>query len=124
MRTFFLVLAIAIVVFVAVNRERLYLRDPLGTMYRNGVKVEGAHVLINYSNDVLVQIGKGLQVDEYLVQGWSRAPGIRCLEGLVCLAEADHAPTVPVAGATKATMTNREVSFGDGTGTVIRIVLR
>lgn len=128
MKTVFLVLTIVLVAFVAINRQRLYLRDPPGAMYRNDVKVEGAHVLINYTNDVLVQIGSGLQVQEYLVQGWSRVPGVpvelKCLEGLLCLAEADHAPIAPISGATRAAMTNREVSFADGAGAAIRITLR
>src|SRR6202021_1087332 len=43
------------VVCVVWNRQRLYVRGGLGTGVRDGVKEQGAQVLINYSNDVLLQ---------------------------------------------------------------------
>lgn len=128
MRTTFLLIALLIVGFIVINRERIYLRDPLAAVYKDEVKVDGAEVFINYSNDVLVQVGHHMQMEEYLVQEWNGIPGVpvelRCLQGIACHAVADHAPTVPIAGATKAEMTNRQVSFRDGSGAAIRITLR
>ncbi len=128
MKTVFLVLTLVLLGWGVVNRERLYVRDPLATMYRDGVKVADAEVFINYSNDVMVQIGHHMQMEEYLVQSWNSVPGVpvelRCLQSIVCHAVADHAPMQPIAGATKAEMTDREVSFRDGGGAAVRITLR
>jgi hypothetical protein len=55
MKKLLLLLLIIAIVFAAWNRQRLYLRDPLATVLRDGVKEPGAQVLINYSNDVLLQ---------------------------------------------------------------------
>ena len=55
MRKFILLLVVLAVVFVVWKRQRLYVRDPLGSVVRNGVKEQGAQVLINYSDDVLLQ---------------------------------------------------------------------
>ena len=55
MRKLILLLVVVAVVFVVWNRQRLYVRDPLGSVVRDGVKEQGAQVLINYSNDVLLQ---------------------------------------------------------------------
>ncbi len=128
MKTVFLLIALGFAVFVAVHRERIYLRDPLGVVYEDGVKQEGSQVYINYSNDVLVQFGTGLHIEEYLVQNWNGIPGVpvelRCLQGLVCLSQADHAPTAPLPGASRAQMSNREITFIDSEKVSVRVTLR
>ncbi|WP_263382840.1 hypothetical protein [Granulicella arctica] len=127
MKKLLLLLTLILVVFIALNRQRIYLRDPLATVYRNDVKQEGAWVFINYSNDVLVQSGDITAVKQYLVQGWNSTPGtpteLKCLLAVACLAQEDHAPMISLSGATKAVMTNRQVSFTDA-GTAVRITLR
>ena len=51
-----LTLVIAVIaVFVAYNRNRLFVRDPLGSVTRNGAKEAGAQVYINFSNDALIE---------------------------------------------------------------------
>ncbi len=131
MRTLLLVLTMLLVGFVAVNRQRIYLRDPLGSVRRDGVKVEGARVFINYSNDVLVQVGSGTAgstVEEFMAQGWNGVVGVperlTCLSGMACLAEADRAPMVPVAGAGNAVVGSRETTFVQGGGVKVRVALR
>ncbi len=128
MRTFLLIVTFVAVAFIAVNRRRLYLRDPIATVYRNEVKQTGTRVFINYSNDVLVQQGDSSQLEEYLIQGWNQVPGLptqlKCLQSLACLAPADHAPMVPLLGVTHAQMSNRQVTFTDESHAGTRIVLR
>ena len=128
MRTILVFLTLLAVTFIAINRQRLYLRDPLGAVYRNDVKQESARVFINYSNDVLVQQGDATRMVQYLVQGWNGVPGVpaelKCVQGMVCLAPADHAPMVPLLGASRALMTNRQVSFTDEMKTAVRVTLR
>jgi hypothetical protein len=128
MKKLLLLLTVALVAFIAINRQRIYLRDPLGAVYRSEVKQDGAWVFINYNNDVLVQSGGITTIAEYLVQGWNGVPAspveMKCVLGLACLAQADHAAAVPIEGASKAEMTNQEVSFADGDKAEIRIKLR
>jgi hypothetical protein len=118
----FVLLALGFAVFVWVYRERLFLRDPLGVVERDGVKEDGARVFINYSNDVLMRDG-GQWV---LVQGWSRVAGLparlNCVQGLACMTEADHAEVT--SAGTKVEMSNRVVTFVDDDGVAVRVALR
>jgi hypothetical protein len=118
-----------LIVVVAVFRERIFLRDPLGKVERNGVAIEGARVFINFSNDVLVE-EPGTE-RRYLVQDWNAVPGVPqvlgCLQGLVCWTDADHAATFPLDGrgtGARATMSAKEVRFVDENGAAIRVELR
>ncbi len=128
MKRLLLLLTLVLVGYIAVNRQRIYLRDPVAAVYRGGVKQGGDWVFINYSNDVLVEAGGVAPVAEFLVQGWNGVPGVpgelKCVLGMACLAAADHAPMVPLAGANLAAMTNREVGFVDGDGVAVRVTLR
>lgn len=128
MKRILLLLTIGFVVFVALNRERIFLRDPLGRVERSGVRVAGAKVFINYPNDALVQEGSQF----YLVQGWNKIPGvpakISCVRELACLTDQDHAHSLPlqVGGrpASAVMMSDREISFVNGSGSTVRITLR
>jgi hypothetical protein len=123
-KLFLLALAV-IVVCLFLYRQRLFLRDPLGSLYVDGAKVP-AQIYINYSNDVLV-LRDGEQ--PLLVQNWDRTPGntrvLPCLRWMACLTESDRAPKFPLTvKPTQVTMTNREVAFPDEQGKPTRIVLR
>ena len=117
-----MLLALGFAVFVWVYRERLFLRNPLGAVERNGVKQDGARVFINYSNDVLVQ-DRGRWV---LVQGWDVVAGIpaqlNCVQGLACMTEADHAEMTAVGKG--AEMSSQLVTFVDDEGVAVRVTLR
>jgi hypothetical protein len=116
-------------VFVAVFRQRIYVRDPLGKVERSGVAQGGMRVYINYSNDVLVEDSERHQF--VLVQGWSALPGVPqhlfCMTGLMCWADGDRAAVFPVEGVggkTLAVMSAKEVTFVDESGARIRVGLR
>jgi hypothetical protein len=118
-----------LVIFVAVFRQRIFVRDPLGKVERSGVAQDGARVYINYSNDVLVE--DSAKHEFVLVQGWSGLPGVPqhlfCLTGLMCWTDADKATVFPMEGAggrTRATMNAKEVTFVDESGAGIRVELR
>ena len=118
-----------LVIFVGVFRQRIFLRDPLGKVERNGVAVDGARLFINFSNDVLVE-EPGTE-RRYLVQGWSGLPGVPqilgCVQGLACWTDADHASVFPLdgrGGGTRAVMSAKEVTFVDETGAKMRVELR
>ena len=119
---------VLLVVVAVVYRQRLFLRDPLGKVERNGMRVDGARVFINYYNDVLVQSAEGGQL--YLVQRGS-VPGtpvkLSCVRGMMCWTEADGAATVPLGRVDyrpNLVMSSKEVTFQDGNDDGVRVVLR
>lgn len=126
-RLFWLVLALALG-FTVLNRNRLFLRDPLGVLDRGDERVADAKIFINYSNEILVQEGSQI----YLVQAWNKIPGVpvklSCLQGLLCLSDADQATTLSLLRngrpAESVVMSSREVTFVDGAGIRVRVTLR
>ena len=126
------VLIVLFVLFAAVvlgNRQRLFVRDPLADVERNGVKVEGAEVYINFSNDVVVQEPR--PPNRYIVQHWNLRPGVpqrlSCVRWMFCWTEADRAESVPLGGdgyQGMVQMSSHEVSFVDGSGAPVRVTLR
>ena len=94
MRKILLLLIVLFVVFVVVNRDRLFLRDPIAKLDRNGVAQTGEAVYINFSNDILVQENSGKRM--FVVQHRDRLPhmpaGLTCFQGLACLTPANPSP--------------------------------
>jgi len=118
-----------LVVFVAVFRQRIFVRDPLGKVERNGVAQDRARLYINYSNDVLVEDSARHQF--VLVQEWNALPGVPqhlfCLTGLMCWTDADRAAVFPVdgvGGRTRAVMSAKAVTFVDESGADVSVTLR
>ena len=121
--------AVLLAVFVVVFRQRIFVRDPLGKVERNGIAQDGTRLYINYSNDVLIE--DAAQHQFVLVQGWNALPGVPqrlfCLTGLMCWTDADHAAVFPVEGVggkTPAEMSAKEITFVDGTAAKVRVGLR
>jgi hypothetical protein len=115
-----------LVVFLVVFRQRIFVRDPLGKVARNGVAQDGSRLYVNYSDDVLVEDSTRHQF--VLVQGWSALPGVPqhlfCLTGLMCWTDADRAAVFPVdgvGGRTPAVMSAKEVTFVDESGAKVRV---
>ena len=129
MRKILIVVTLLLIVFVAVFRQRIFVRDPLGKVERNGVAQDGERLYINYSNDVLMEDAE--KHTFVLVQGWSAVPGVPqhlfCFTGLLCWTDADRATVFPVEGVggrTRAVMTAKEVTFVDESGAGVRVTLR
>ena len=129
MKQILIVGTLLLVIFVAVFRQRIFVRDPLGKVEKNGVAQDAARIYINYSNDVLVEDSSRHQF--VLVQGWSALPGVPqrlvCLTGLVCWTDADQAAVFPVEGVggrTPAVMSAKVVTFVDEAGAGVKAELR
>ncbi|MGA1983032.1 MAG: hypothetical protein ABSG84_11295 [Acidobacteriaceae bacterium] len=131
------ILTLLLVLFLAVllyNRQRIYLRDPLATVYRNNVQQTGVQVFINYSSDVLLQQDADPAPLSILIQQWNRKPGtpttLTCLRWIACMTDSDQASAIPLAWTgkgkydPKVLMTTREVSFIDTDASAVRIELR
>jgi hypothetical protein len=99
----------------------------------------GVQVFVNAAGDVLLWRDAQPGADRILVQAWNKAPGtpvrLTCLRWMVCLADADHPPTIAMdwtgnSGRHKGkydprvSMSGREVSFVNGDGATVRVELR
>jgi hypothetical protein len=121
-----------VIVVLVVFRQRLFLRDPIAKVERNGLEQTEYRVYLNYFNDILVE---DLAHDRrYLVQskdGVPMVPGIPghlgCIRGLACLTEENYVATDPLGGkgyVPSVEMTNAYVAFVDGDGASMRVSLR
>jgi hypothetical protein len=127
-----LLVIVALAALVFVYRQRIYLRIPIASVYRNQVRQTGVQVFVNYSFDVLLEKDDEPGAYRTLVQSWSRMPGtpteLQCLRWMVCLTDANHASTIPmfVSGNQvydpQVTLTKHEVSFVDRDGATVRVV--
>jgi hypothetical protein len=137
MRKLIAVMVLALVVFVVIYRQRLFLRDPLATVSRDGVKVSGVAVMINYSNDVLLDDHSAGKSRLYLVQNWNKqaevpTAALTCVQGLACMTDADQATATAITPGSRGrrpawegvTMTNRRVEFVDEDGDLVQVLLR
>jgi len=130
-------IALASIVFVVVYRQRIFVRDPFASVSRDGAKVSDVAVMINYSNDVLLQDRSAGKYRLYLVQNWNGKAGVptaalTCVQGLACLTDADQATATAIVPGSRGrrpawegvTMTNRRVEFLDEDGDLVQVVLR
>ncbi len=130
-------LTLGLIVFVVIYRQRIFLRDPLATVTRDGVKVRGVAVMINYSNDVLLQDASAGKHRLYLVQNWNKqaevpTAALTCVQGLACMTDADQASATTIVAGSRGrrpawegvTMTNRRVEFVDEDGDLVQVILR
>jgi len=126
-RKLILLLVVVAVVFVVWNRQRLYVRDPLGSVTRDGVKEQGAQLLINYSNDVLLQ-NYNAPMYVTLIQHGDRVGSpveMHCMAYVACLLDADvPAFLVTDSGAKVTTMTGKMVEYRDANGRDTVVTLR
>jgi hypothetical protein len=116
MKKLILLLFVLFIIFVAVYRQRLYLRDPLATVTRDGVKENGAQVYINFSNDVFLQNDNAPAYMTVIQHGnHVGSPAIR--RGLMFLVYFADDDPVPLIAADKTavvdTMTGKVVTFHD-----------
>ena len=126
MRKFILLLVVLAVVFVVWNRQRLYVRDPLGSVLRDGVKEQGAQVLINYSDDVLLQ-NYNAPMYVTLIQHGDRVGTpviLHCVAYVMCLLDADVPSFIATDEGAKVMMSGKTVEYRDAKGRDTVVTLR
>ena len=126
MKKLFLLVVIVCAVFVLTHRQRLYMRDPLANVTRDGVKEDGAMVFINYSNDVFVE-NDHAPMYVLLVQHDQHAGAplqMKCMHWMVCLADADVATLAEPMGGQVGEMSGKLVAFHDDKGRNVQVTLR
>lgn len=126
MKKILLLLFLVAALFIVLNRQRLYLRDPLASLAVDGVKQNGVQIYINYSNDVLLE-NDHTPMYLTLVQQGSRLGtpvGLRCLHYLVCRTDAAESTLVLEGGkASVDSMSSKAVIFRthDGQTSVVTL---
>ena len=114
MKKLIALLVIVLVVFVVVERKRVFVRDPLASVTRAGEKVDGEQVYINYYNDVLLENDNPPML--VMVVEKDQPVGVptklRCIHWLACLTDADAASALPL-NAKVQSMSSKAVRFQD-----------
>ena len=126
MKKLVLLAVVIFVVFVVVERQRLFLRDPLAKVTRDDVIEDNTRVYINYSNDVLVEHTVA-PVTLTIVQhgqhiGTPRM--LRCLHWVACMTDGERAGLVETMAGPVGEMTGKLVEFKDDKGRDVKVKLR
>ncbi len=125
MKKLIVLLILLLIVFVVVERKRVYVRDPLASVTRDGAKVDGEQVYINFYNDVLLENDNPPM--HLLLAEQGQPIGIptklRCIHWVACLTDADVATTYRTAGTINS-MTGKDVAFHDESGRRWMVKLR
>jgi hypothetical protein len=107
-------LVVLLVVFVVVERKRVFVRDPLASVTRAGEKVSGEQVYINFYNDVLLENDNPPMLVMVVEKGQPVGvpTKLRCIHWLACLTDADAASALPL-NAKVQSMSSKAVRFQD-----------
>jgi hypothetical protein len=135
-RKLLLLLAIGLLAFAAIYRQRIYMWDPLASVTRDGAKQGSVRVMIDYSNDVLMDDNSTEKRRLYLVQHWNEAAEfstgpLRCVQFLSCMTDADQASGTKFVPGSRGrreafegvTMTSKRVEFVDENGALVVVTL-
>jgi hypothetical protein len=112
-----LLVVLVLVVFLVMNRERLFVRDPMGSVTRDGVKDDGAQVYINSKNDVLIENDHAPLYVTVIQHGnhVGTPKSMPCLHWVVCMADAEAwTLVVEDTNAVVESMTGKSVVVRDG----------
>lgn len=125
MKKLIALLIILLIVFVVVERKRVYVRDPLASVTRDSAGVSGEQVYINFYNDVLLENDNPPMAVELIEHGQPIGvpTRLRCIHWIACLTDADIATTYPLGGTVNS-MSNKAVSFHDQNGSRWLVKLR
>jgi hypothetical protein len=117
MKKIILLIVVLCAVFVVVERQKLFMRDPLGSVVRNGQKEAGTQVYINFNNDVLVENDNAPMYVEVIEHG--QPVGLPketgCVHWVMCLL--DNYPATLLDTSSKSTvesMDSKTVKLNDG----------
>jgi hypothetical protein len=127
LRKLIVLLLLIAIVFVVYNRQRLYVRDPLGSVTRGGVHEQGAQVFINYSNDVLLENDNPPMYVLLVQHGQPVGTPAKlwCIHWAMCMTNADVATLVEGDQLAPAiSMGGRTVAFRDANGRDTVVTLR
>jgi hypothetical protein len=122
-----LLLVVLSLVFIVINRDKLFVRDPLASVARNGVKEDGTQVFINFHNDVLLENDNAPMYVELIEKDHpiGLPKELHCMHWLMCLT--DNYPATLLQqneGATIESMDAKTVKFQDTNNRETTVTLR
>ena len=109
-------IVVVLALFVVVERDKLFVRDPLAHVTRNGVQESGAQVFINFRNDVLIENDNAPAYIEIVQAGQPiGVPKVSvCVHWVMCVMDAYPATLLSTSGgATVKSMDAKTVTFTD-----------
>ena len=114
MKKLIALLVILLVVFVVVERKRVFVRDPLASVTRAGEKVSGEQVYINFYNDVLLENDNPPMLVMQVQKGQPVGvpTNLRCVHWLACLTDSNPSSNLPL-NASIQSMSGKDVRFRD-----------
>ncbi len=119
-------LVLVAVVFIYVEREQLYVRDPLAKVTHNGLEEKGAQVFINYNNEVLLENDNPpLHIALIQANNHVGVPAqLKCVHWVMCLADAPVATLIQPLPLTVESMDAKQIVYHDAQGAQSAITLR
>lgn len=117
MKKWIAVVVLALAVFVVWRRQRVFVRDPLAGVMRDGAKVGGEQIFVNFTNDVLLEKDSAPMMVMLIQRGQPIGvpTKMHCIHWAACLMDADVATTLPLGGDVES-MSGKSVSFKDESG--------
>jgi hypothetical protein len=111
-------LLLVLLVFVVVERKRVYVRDVLASAMRDGQKVSGEQVYINYYDDVLLENDNPPMLVMLVEHGQPIGvpTKLRCIHWVACLTDAEVASTIVLDGSRTESMDSKAVKLLDEQG--------
>ena len=126
MKKVLLLLIVLFAVFVVLNRQRLFLRDPLATVLVGEVVQDHTRVYINYNNELLVE--HTFDPVSLVIVERNQHIGVptqlRCLRWIGCLVDANPATLVQTMKGPVGTMDSKMVEYKDEAGASVKVTLR
>ena len=116
MKKWIALVLIVVCVFVVYDRNRLYVRDPVGSVSRNGINEASAQIYINFSRDVLIENDNSPAYTLLLQHGNHAGTPVElyCLHWLLCMTDTDAATfTQPPQSISVEEMTGKSIRFLD-----------
>jgi len=110
-------LVIILIVYVVVERKRVFVRDPLATVTRAGEKVDGEQVYINFYNDALLENDNPPMLVMLVEKGHPVGvpTDLRCAHWLACLTDDNPASNLPLKASVQS-MSKKTINFSDQDG--------
>lgn len=124
MKKLLMVVLLVFVVFVVIERHKLFLRDPLAKVTLDGKQVSDTRVYINYNNDVMLEhtVEPVLLVVAQHDQHLGVPEFLHCLRWTACLTDGYPAPLVSKFDGPIVQMTNKVVEYKhDGHDVVVTL---
>jgi hypothetical protein len=117
MKKVILILVLIAIVFIAVMRNRLFLRDPFATVFIDGEKQSGTQVYINFQNEVFLENDNPPAFIKVIQHNNHIGPPTEMhgMHWLVMLSDADVAPLLqPDTTSVVDSMTAKQVVYHQG----------